>query len=301
MIPTAAQCVEFASYRLADNGNYDDPWTQQNLLVRVNQAYRELFDKMHNHGVPAAERTAYYNLPPYTSVLYPQTAGITDFGELLPDGMAERSVSSSFSVASVQPSAGKIRLTLTAPHGLSDNARVVVYGVNADLGANGEWFVTVPSPTDLTLNGSVATVTGTTATDGTVSISVGQFQRMVERPVASLGDSQSSCLGRFEWTGEAFRFPGATETRQLRIRYRRTAADLALTESTGIDGAKTFLGLRAAQLIARDYDRRQFAEELAQEADMALLDLLNPMVKSKQRVARRRPPFRATMGNRVHL
>lgn len=303
MIPTATQCVALTAERLA-NSSFDEPYTQARLLTYVNIAYRELFGKLQNHGVPAAEKTAYFNLPAYTNTFSPAKAGITDFGELVPDGLAERSIASTHTLTFVEPASGEVKLTVSSAHGLSANTRVVVYNASADAGANGEWYIAVPSSTTVTLNGSTVTVSISTACTGTLSTSTERFVSLIEGELPEADESAVMArehLRIFQWTGELFKFPGATTARQLRMKYRRSAADLTLTESTGIDDSKNFLGLRAAELAARDYDRKNHAEQLKMEADVALLDIINLMAKAKQRVVTRRPPFRHTMGNRVHL
>lgn len=303
MIPTATQCVALAAERLT-NSSFDEPFTQARLLAYFNVAYRELFGKLQNHGVPAAEKTAYFNLPAYTNTFSPAKAGITDFGELKPGGFAERSIASTHTITTVEPTSGEITLTVGSAHSLSANSRVIVYNASADAGANGEWYIAVPSSTKVTLNGSTVTVSGSTACTGTLSTSTERFVPLIEGELPEADEAAVMArehLGIFQWTGELFKLPGATTARQLRIQYRRSAADLTLTESTGIDDSKNFLGIRAAELAARDYDRTNHAQQLKGEADAALLDIINLMAKAKQRVVTRRPPFRHTMGNRVHL
>lgn len=303
MIPTATQCVALAAERLT-NSSFDEPFTQARLLAYFNVAYRELFGKLQNHGVPAAEKTAYFNLPAYTNTFSPAKAGITDFGELKPGGLAERSIASTHTITTVEPTSGEITLTVGSAHSLSANSRVIVYNASADAGANGEWYIAVPSSTKVTLNGSTVTVSGSTACTGTLSTSTERFVPLIEGELPEADEAAVMArehLGIFQWTGELFKLPGATTARQLRIQYRRSAADLTLTESTGIDDSKNFLGIRAAELAARDYDRTNHAQQLKGEADAALLDIINLMAKAKQRVVTRRPPFRHTMGNRVHL
>ena len=48
-----------------------------------------------------------------------------------------------------------IVVTTSAPHGLNPGDAVIVYGHKVNLGANGAWSVAVPSPTTLTLIGSI--------------------------------------------------------------------------------------------------------------------------------------------------
>src|SRR5262245_17265017 len=95
MIPTKKQVLQTAQFHLGDE---QGQMFNFNLLEQPFQlAYRELARVLQNLGNPRVQTERFYDLPPYTSVLDPATAGITDLGEI--ERIEERSVQSSVPIA----------------------------------------------------------------------------------------------------------------------------------------------------------------------------------------------------------
>jgi hypothetical protein len=108
-------------------------------------------------------------------------------------------------------------------------------------------------------------------------------------------------INTFEWREDAFYFYGATSSRELRIRYydSGTAPE---SGSVGIDGCLDFLAHYGAASIGpgRGYDdaeiQRMRREALGPNLDGSgglLFNLLQPMVRSLQRVQRQPQPYSA--------
>lgn len=218
MIPTVDDVFTLVRAHVADpEGEY---YNNQLLLPYLQMAYGELVAKMLNLGLSAIEATAYYTLPANATSLTPLTAGISNFGELEAEGLAERLAGTS-----------EKYIPLLEQEDLS------------------QW-----DPTDR--------------------------------------------LRYFEWSGDAFRFVGATTDRDLRIRYLASSTPKE-AGSLGIDDCHFFLAARTASLACKlrepelsvSLDVEARGDKRDGNAGL-LYALTNPMLLAQQRTPSVRPRFR---------
>ena len=104
----------------------------------------------------------------------------------------------------------------------------------------------------------------------------------------------SDVLGEFAWQQDVFRFIGANNDRQLRVTYSDSGLGNIDAGSTQVDGALTFLSKYTAGIIAprKGYDElglKYMLEAVGPRYEQgviggALFRLLQPMVRSRQRV-----------------
>lgn len=82
MVPTVAQVFTGSRYELDE----DDPgiiFTDAALTPGFGNAFEIIFNELHKNQLPRTKVIATYTLPAGTSVLTPETAGITNLGELV--------------------------------------------------------------------------------------------------------------------------------------------------------------------------------------------------------------------------
>lgn len=116
-----------------------------------------------------------------------------------------------------------------------------------------------------------------------------------------LNGSSGSSLGIFEWREDTFYFYASTNTQELRIRYYDSGSP-PLTGPVGIDGSFDFLTCYGAAQIgpSRGYDpneclrleRKALGPRLDGSGGL-LYSLLQPMVRSLQRVQQQPLPYTA--------
>lgn len=98
-IPTVAQIFERARYLLDDPDPGSDPVTYETGVIfpdavlrpAFSEGYDVVFAAMLELQAAKIKRIATYTLPALTTELTPATIGINDFGELVSDGLRERS------------------------------------------------------------------------------------------------------------------------------------------------------------------------------------------------------------------
>ena len=97
----------------------------------------------------------------------------------------------------------------------------------------------------------------------------------------------------FEWREDSFLFYGATNTRELRIRYY-DSGDPPTDGPVGIDGSLPFLSHYGAAIIGptRGYDSNEITR-LRQDSELYLHNALQPMVRGMQRLQRQPRPYGA--------
>lgn len=116
---------------------------------------------------------------------------------------------------------------------------------------------------------------------------VDEVDDLDDRPMATF-------LGQWEWRGDNFWFVGSTMARELRISYFTTVeAQSDFSQSTGVDGARTFLSKYCAGMIgprkgydmAKDYMLQAVGSRYNDGViGGELFRLCQPMVRSRQRV-----------------
>jgi hypothetical protein len=242
------------------------------LFDHFQSAYEEIFAEMENSGVQAVEATAYYLLPPFTSSFSPVAAGIANMGE--PIRLHERGGVQSLPVTGATATS-PINLTVVG-HPFAQNQEVEVAGVQGQTGANGRWFVDIVNPDTIALRGSETA--GAYTGGGYVYWSGNAFVPMRgpmhDLPRASAG----SQLVTWEWTGDRFRFVGASEAVELEITYRASA----LAPSSGLVGildSLNFLAHRTAASAARENGEYELAQALDTKAEGFLHTFLQKLVK----------------------
>lgn len=299
MIPTMTNCLDAARFYLGDDQTSGgEVFTNTVLTQPFNMAYRELFRTLEGLAIPRVQRSAYYNLPAFTSFLSPATANIADMGEV--QILEERGGVTSVAISNAVAGAGFVTIT-TATHSYTTGDSIVIFGVGGMTGVAGIWGVTVVDATNFKLNGAVGV--GAYTSGGTASKSGEQFTEVVgpRRLVDSVG--QVGALGIYDWYEDSFHFPVCNAIRELRITYISSAATIAAVgDTTGVDDSLDFLAIRTAGLAASSRGARDRAAELnlmaigpSGQADGSggiLRELVVTAVRALQANPVQRPPFR---------
>jgi hypothetical protein len=253
--PRAGEVVSIVrALLLSDAMGAEHVYTDTRIIESIGIAWRELWDALILFGAGRPRTTFYHLLPAYTNILYPMNAGIVGFTD--PLKVEEADVKLQFDITSVTSGPSPfIKITTSAAHNISAIINAVV--VAADDDANGEWFVTPLTETELVLNGSFW--------DGSY-VSTGKEQLVVysdnfselnpvfqwtRKPIAST-------LGEYLWEMDRFRFQGATVDRLLSV-YGDLSAPPAPTGEDDIlevDNSHNFLAYRTASLLAAAQGRQ---------------------------------------------
>lgn len=255
MIPTKLQVLDAARFHLGDDQvSGGTVFTDIRLEQPFNLSYRELFRALQGLSNPRVRRVAFYNLPPNTSILYPETAGITDMGEL--EYIEERGGVVAVPVTSVAIASGTA--TITAPgHPFATGDQAALYGIGGIAGLAGMFGVTVSGATFVP-NGALAVGIYVPAT-GVASKSSERFTPV--DPVTTIFDHNwpgSGTLGHYAWREDALHFPSCNSLRQLRITYISSAGVIVnLTDTTGVDDSLDFLAVRTASIAAASRGARE--------------------------------------------
>ena len=248
-------------------------YTDQVLYPRLRRAHNELFRAMQKLQNPRIRRTAFYDLPPNTSVLDPITASIFSLKEI--ESIEQRGSVTSVNVTNAVPGTGIVTLTTTT-HPFTTGQSLIVSAVGGlDDRVNGIFAVTIPSATSIILNG--CTATGTYTSGGTVSFSAEDFL-----PVDRVQDfseilaAPDDRLRKWYWQQDLIYFQPAATIRQLRIIFLMSGQIPAVTfNSLGaisqdatilIDDAEDFLALRTSALAMQSRQAQQRASELNVQA-----------------------------------
>lgn len=222
-------------------------------------AYSELFRASQSMQNPRVRQVNFYDLPAYTSVLDPATAGIFNLGE--PELIEERGSVTEVAITGAVPGSGFLTITAVGHPFVSGDQAVQfgILGLSSD--ANGVFTVTKTGANTYTANGCAAT--GTYTSGGTAAKSTERFAEVIgPREISEVLSAPQSILGEFSWDNDIFRFPPCSALRQLRITY--TLSGSAPTEDVTIpfDDSKDFLSLRTAGLALKARGNRDKANEL---------------------------------------
>ncbi len=267
MIPIVSDVYRFSRHLLGDekNGTFHN-WVLEDDYAA---AYRDLFRTLDVYGNSRTERRAHYNLPANMAFLDPATFGIDNFGG--PISIASRSVDQTFTVtgAVANPTADPphVLITLSAPHGLTDGADAIVYGIGGiSEDVNDEWTISLDGTTSSQIKLLGSTATGSYTSGGVVSTSNAQFgQPWSHRDSPFNMNTQAATNVRlFNWEAGRFRFPKVPEIRQLRIRYALSGEPpLKPSASIGIDDSLNFLGYWTAAMAAPPKGMERRARQLS--------------------------------------
>ena len=254
MIPTLQQVFDSARVKLGDNevsgGQvYTNAYFRNNLLI--DDVYQELVSSLAVVDNRLTLAHLHFVLPIHTSYFDPVEAGITNFGE--PEAVYERTVRNEYTVTGVtaQTSPSRCRVTITG-HDFVTGETGIFYGIggfSSDI--NNEWAVTRVDANTVDLNGCRAT--GTFTSGGTASSSAESWseplsgpKRMIVYPVSS-----KNRLDEYDWLGDRFRFPPASEPRQLKVIHSISGNVPANdTDSTNIDDSLRFLSSKLTEVAA---------------------------------------------------
>lgn len=240
-------------------------FTNAFLQVFYQFAYSELFRALLSAQNPAIQQESYYDLPAYTSVLDPATAGITGLGEI--ESIEERGSVTEVAITGAVPAAALLTVTAVGhPFVTGDQAvQYAIGGLSAD--ADGLFTVTKTGANTYTANG--CTATGTYTSGGTAAKSTEQFSApltYLDR-IREITTTPVSELDEFAWEGDLIYFPPCSALRQLRITYQLSGdAPTDPTATIRIDDAKDFLAARTAGLALSSRGNRikgQFYNEMA--------------------------------------
>ena len=270
MTPTLQQVYDFARKLCLDTEvSGGQRFTNPFLQEFGEAAYADIFTAFTLANLPRIYRDTYFILDPHTTVLYPETAGITNIQE--PRFVSERSVDLDrvMTVTGLepqitldgQPRADHCRVNVgPVQHSLVDGNLVTVWGAPTSfvsLDIEDEWMVQVGGVSDFILAGCRAQrlVAGPMPVDGRMSVyqSTERFVEltMVKEIQPRIGGPGGS-LGQVKWEAGRWNFPGATVARQLKISYflggklpTGPAAD-PYSVSLGIDGCLNYMSYAVA-------------------------------------------------------
>ena len=318
MIPTGEQIAD--EMRKTYLGELEIPGGQlyidANIQNAIGTAVRLLYDQLMRIDDRKVRRTAYYNLPAYTTYLTPADMGIDNMGA--PKELWDRKVGSTWSATvlainvATATTPRSVSLTITA-HGLSTGAEVVAFnflGMTPDMGDI--WHIEAVDADTIKLLGCAAQASSATpngvGSTGVISNSTEDYPRDI---VTQLLEAEPrriapvSNLTQWAWKDAAFRFSPCSTARQLRISYQISGdygSDLTL--SVGINNSMEFLACYASGLAANARGSAVTAEKLftlavgdpsgdPKNADMGYLGALTrPQVNAEQNVRMIIPPFR---------
>ena len=228
----------------------------ETLRPRFRLAYAALWNLMMRWDLQKPKRKTYALLPSHQNYLTPASAGVSDFGE--PLEIYECGDFDTASITNITNAAP--RVVTAAGHGVSTGSPLIVLG--ADLPElNRQWYGTRVSDAAFSLNGSTATGA---ASGGTVVTGGFDWTEMESKDWVDAKDPDSR-LRFWQWTDDAFWFPGATEAKLLQIRYLNSG-EAPESGDIGIDGSAPFLATLTAALTASAYGMPQRAAELKRDA-----------------------------------
>lgn len=261
--PTVTQVYSAAAAHAGDNAHQYYGITAPGSLLDpfFALAYSELFRASQMMQNARVQRENYYDLPAYTSVLDPATAGITNLGE--PEILEERGGVTEVAITNAVAGTGLVTIT-AAGHPFITGDQAVIFGV---LGltddVNGIFTVSVTNSSTFTLNGCTATGTYT-ATTGTAAKSTEPFNLLTgPQRIRDVLSAPGTTLGRYAWEQDIFYFPPCSALRQLRITYTLSGAAPATTNAiVQFDDSLDFLSLRTAGLALAARGNRLKAAEL---------------------------------------
>jgi hypothetical protein len=295
MTPTRAQVITYAQTLVGDPlgtlfvDNATPNPGQINIGLGFEGAYRELASSYDYYQCPAAIFEFWYNLPAYTSLLNPVQAGLNNFQQ--PQAIDERDIADTVNISSI--AAGTPITVNTASSisaaGINDQEEILISGTTGGVGANGRFFCTIVTDTQLTLNGSIGTGTFTAST-GIITTSNDIYttvQQLTELP----DRLPNNRLWEYTFKNQNFYFVGATEPRQLRLTYF-ASGQAPTTGSTGYDDSLDFLAFRTAG-IGADMIGSARAQGLHTKAQAFLEFLLTQAVRELQRNPIRQRAYRS--------
>ena len=262
--------------------------------------YPELFQAMAKVQTPQVEREFYYTVPAFTTLLDPQSIGITDMGN--PTLMEERQPGTSLpAITSTSNTTPIVVQFATAPPDLT-NIEIQINGVSGTFAPWGRWFCTQVDDTHYSLNGSVAD--GTAGTGGTAYISSGMgFSPVYAATVWEPDNYQmGTSLGTYFWQDGVFKFVGATAPSQIHVTYWASGTAPASLATPLMDDCGSYAAVRLAGLFARSKGWVDIAAEYKLQAlgrngvadgrDGLLRDFVLTQIRSLQRGNIQRRLFR---------
>ncbi len=228
----------------------------ETLRPRFRLAYASLWNLMMRWDLQKPKRKAYALLPSHENYLAPAGADVSDFGEPL-----ELFECGNFDTADITSITNAAPRVVTASgHGVATGSPLIVLG--SDLTElNRQWYGTRIGDTTFSLNGSTATGA---ASGGKVVTGDFDWLEMESRDWVDAKDPDST-LRYWQWTDDAFWFPGATEARLLQIRYLNSG-EAPESGDIGIDGSASFLATLTAALTAPAYGMPERGRELKLDA-----------------------------------
>lgn len=253
MIPTVGSVKQLTRDLLGDTEvasgqEFPDSYLHKYLQL----AYEELITALEISDNPFTRRHSHFNLPAYQTILFPQQAGILDFGE--PKDVYERRMEGTVNITAVTPAPtlGYCDITVDAAHGRADGDTILLYGITDGLtdDINWEWGVLSTGAQTLRLLGCLAS--GTWSAGGIVTWSNDNWPTSPLKKILDplyIPRTPTSELGFYSWYRDAFHFSPSTEIRQLKI-VHSTSGQIPSSkfQSLYIDGSEPYLGYRTASL-----------------------------------------------------
>jgi hypothetical protein len=251
--PLLTEVVDLTrSLLLLDAPGAEAVYPSTRIVKMIGMAWREMWDAMVQADLPRPRQTFYHLLPSYTSVFFPESAGVSGFSDpLMVEEMAPSGSPLTVSAITAYTN-GALNLT-TPTHSLTSGARVIAVGINED--GNGDFFATIPDNTHVVLNGTVER--GAPIKVGQAMIVIPSDPTLVSfskvNPVSSwTRKAPAATLREYQWEGDRFKFHGATADRILSITGYLSAppAPEAETDVLRVDNCHNFIAYRAAALLA---------------------------------------------------
>ncbi len=270
MIPTVQQAYSRARLHLGDET--DQIYHNEILEPDLDTAYGEMFAVLDLYNNKKTQREAHFNLPARTTYLDPATVGLSNFGE--PIDLRERTLADSFTITAVDTTSppGCI-LTLSSSHSWSDGQEVIVYlvgGISDEI--NDNWVVDVSGLAANQIKLLGCTATGSWTSGGVVASSTESWSSPMEASTVppNYRDVAGRSVGIYQWRGDIFRFPQASEARQIKIVYSISgSAPIKPGASLGVDDSLRFLSYRMASTagykkghqLAETYERMAIGQD----------------------------------------
>lgn len=261
-------------------------------------AYGRVAGMLAQIGSSRIERDFFCLIPAYQRILIPAQAELMDLSE--PIHLRERGSVTSITIASTSATS-PIQVTTAVPHGLANNADVIISQVDDSIAPLGRWYIKIVDTLNFTLNGSFTDEN--VGTGGFVSWSGEKFSLPLT-PIDDLDDRDpSDRLTEYQWKNNAFYFHGATTGRQLWIEYL-ASPEPPLNPNTILpwDNCADVLACLSAMTLAGNKGWNAMATRLRKEAlgdsgeanssGGLLREFINIQILAKQREQQAPRPFR---------
>lgn len=300
MAYTLQNVLDLARSNLLDNTivSTGQLWPNNLLIPFVATPWRRMWSCMVGTS-KRVQRTVYFNLPAFTTVVIPSTYGINDFSE--PIWLEQRVPGPVISIISTDVNT-PIRVKVANTAGLSSSGEAIVSGVAGTVAPWGLWYPTLIDATTFSLNGSASD--GNAGTGGNVTLT-SNYQWFGVNPVDDLPDGvPEQWITNYLWQDEKIQLTPSTVVLQIKLTYWSSGTAptnpneiLSITNcpidflaaATAANAAYAQGWYQRAQILFTD---AYGPEGQANGSGGMLGEFVKPQVLADQTVQRRRGPFR---------